>query len=115
MAQDASFAGLRSQILTSISTAICITSEGTTGNRGYTALQVYNQSTNDAYLSISASSATTQSSFSTGPYPSTFWCGVAVPYHTVQIFSCPPVTWVSGLTTAATLTANLLITPGTVK
>ena len=98
--------------VTTISTNICLSSFGSTDNRGYTALQAYNQSTNDVYLNITNSSATTQSSFSTGPYPSTFVCGVAVPFHTAQLFAIPPVCWVSGLTTAAALAGSLLLTPG---
>lgn len=98
--------------VTTISTNICLSSLGTTDHRGYMGLQAYNQSTNDVYLNITGNSGTTQSSFSTGPYPSTFVCGVAVPFHTAQIFAIPPVCWVSGLTTAAALTGSLLLTPG---
>ena len=98
--------------VTTISTNVCLSSIGTTDNRGYTAVQIYNQSTNDVYINLPASSATTQSSFSTGPYPSTFTCGVAVPLHQAAIFAIPPVCWVSGLTTAVGLTANVLLVPG---
>ncbi len=98
---------------TSISTNISLSSFGTTDNRGWSALQVFNQSTVDAYLNITGSSLTTQSSFSTGPFPSGNF-GLPVPHGTVQVYPIPPKCCVSALTTAATLVASLLLTPGTV-
>ncbi len=98
---------------TTISTNICLSSFGSSDNRGWSALQCYNQSTVDAYINLTGNSATTQSSFSTGPFPSAN-CGFPVPLHQIVVYPIPPVCWVSALTTVAAVPANLVLTPGTV-
>jgi len=100
--------------VTTISTNVCLSSFGSTDNRGWSAVQCYNQSTVDVYLNFTASSGTTQSSFSTGPFPSAN-CGVPVPLHQIVVYPIPPVCWVSGLTTVAAVPALVLLTPGTLN
>lgn len=99
--------------ITSISSAICISSLTTAGtNSGFESVSLYNSSTMDAYIwiantSVAGNLATTVSS---GPYPS--FQGYPIPFHQTRDLSISPNSWISGVTTAAALVAVVMVTPG---
>ena len=100
--------------LTTISTAIFLSSFGSSDHLGISAVRCYNTSTNEAYLffqnASTASGGVAQTSMTTGPWPSLN--GYPVPYKQMVDYAVGPNTWVSGITPIAGMTALVTVTPG---
>lgn len=74
---------------------------------GVESVRVYNQSTNDVLLWFGNSTATATSATTAAGFN-----GMFVPHGQVNVFAVGPNGFVSGMTTAVTLTALVTLTPG---
>lgn len=97
-------------LCTTISTNIALSSLGSSVDIGACAVRCYNATTDNAYLWFTSNSAATQTSWSSGPYPT--FSGYPVPQKQIVDYAIGPNCWISGLTTAAAITATVLVTPG---
>lgn len=94
--------------LTSVASAPVSISSGS----GIQGARIVNLTTDNAWLWMGLSTATATSNTTTALFQSFPVLGKDRPAGTV-IVSCPPGAFFSGLTSAATITATVVITPGT--